>query len=619
MSVSSIVNLFILSYFYKHVFRSQTADYIGCLDVTNTTNTTTAATNIYYKLIMIEKLYIKNYLIIKECEINFSGGLNILTGETGAGKSILIDALSLILGERADYSIIKKGQDKLIVEGHFNFKNNKIIKRVLSEILPDEEINQESIILRRELLNKGVSRNFICDSPVNISDMKKFGDVLIDVHSQNEHQSLLEKEKHIEILDNYLSDKDLFSRYRVKFSQFKELVKFFEDTSSKKEEIVSKKNFLEFELRELNNLNIQLNEDIDIEDELNKLENTEGILIALNEALQVLYEDKSNAQISVSKAIKEINKILKYDNSLSKLSEDLENSHILIKESSEFLSSYRNELNLDTEKIEQLRNRLSNINHLKKKYNLSNNELIDRAKDIQRELSLVDNFDYETEKLSKEIDTERENLFRIGTEISELRKLESKELEKKINKLFKEVGLETAEFKIEIKNITGEKNDIFSSEKDHYLLSSRGFNYVEFFIKTNKGSEFLPLKKSVSGGEVSRIMLSIKTAFAEKDEIPILIFDEIDSGISGRIAQKVGKTLRTLSETHQIICITHLPQIAAASERHFHVSKIDTGKETTASFKQLTENEKITEVAKLISGEKITEASKKSAMELINY
>lgn len=566
---------------------------------------------------MIEHLSIRNYLILKECDINFSPGLNILTGETGAGKSILLDALSLILGERADYSIIKKGQDKLVVEGHFNIKKNQRVKNILEEILPEETVSHD-IILRRELLSKGISRNFINDNPVSISDMKRLGDMLIDVHSQNEHQSLLDKSTHIEILDNYVSEKEVFIIYQREFKELTDIILKSEDLRLRMEKVTSNTSFLEFELKEINNLSLVQNEDTDIENELNKLENTEDILIALNAVLSSLYEDKLNAQDSVNKSVKELKKIIKYDDTFQKITDDLENASVLLKESTEFLNSYRNNLNFDTQKIDQLRNRLAAINHLKKKYGLSITELIEKADFIQKELSTAENFNYEIEQLSKEIDKKKETVFKKAKQIYELRNARSRDLEKGVNNLFKEVGLETAEFKVDIKNIVGSEADILTVGKEHYKLNNKGFNEIEFFIKTNKGDEFSPLRKSASGGEVSRIMLSIKGALSEKDDIPVLIFDEIDSGISGRIAQKVGKILKTLSQTHQIICITHLPQIAAMSFRHFHVSKSEFNKETTAKINLLTEKEKIIEIAKLISGEKITDAATKSAKELIN-
>ena len=588
--------------------------------LTDITNNTTTATNFLYKLIiMIEKLFIKNYLIIKEAEIDFSKGLNILTGETGAGKSIILDALSMLLGERADYSIIKKDQDKLIIEGHFDFSFNKNIVSVVQEILPEDDFSNGVIIIRRELLKKGVSRNFINDNPVNISDMKKLGNSIVDIHSQNEHQSLLNKETHLGILDSFAANKDLLSGYLSILNELKSLIQNFQELSQKKDDIISKKTFLDFELKEINNLNLSYEEDTNLETDLNKLENVEDISTSLENSVNLLFENESNALSTVSLAIKELKKIVHFDKNIEKIIEDLESSYILIKESSESLINYRTELNFSSDRTDQIRERLSSINHLKRKYGMTVDELIRRSEKLSEELKLAENFDFETDKLLNKISLKREEVYKLAKNLSLIRIKRSKELEKGINLLFKEVGLESAEFKTEFRNIPGKEDDLlsFKSGKEFIKINEKGLNDIEFLIKINKGTDFSPLRKSASGGEISRIMLAIKNVISEKDEIPILVFDEIDAGISGRIAQKVGKILNLLSKSHQIICITHLPQIAAMSERHFRVSKNELNGYNFAEIKSLSEKEKVEEVAKLISGEKVTNASIQSALELI--
>ncbi|HAY32753.1 MAG TPA: DNA repair protein RecN [Ignavibacteria bacterium] len=568
---------------------------------------------------MIEKLFIRNYLIIKEAEINFSGGLNILTGETGAGKSIILDALSLLLGERADHSKIKKSDDKLIVEGHFDFNGNKTVSYLFNELFPEEDFSGY-LILRREINNKGINRCFINDTPVNISDMKKFGDAVIDIHSQNEHQSLLNKETHLSILDNYVSDQKSMVNYEKEYFDFKNMISDYSELISKKDDIISRKKFLDHELKEINNINVSEGEDAEIETELNKLENSEEISSALNFSLQSLYENEINALSLISSAIKELKRISAFDKNYEKLTEDLESSYIIIKETSSTLSDYSSKLNFDPQKTEFLRNRISDINRLKRKYELDLPGLIKKAEDIQREFTFAENFDFEIEKLEKEISEKRENLFSIAERISVGRVKKAKELEKNINKLLSDIGLESAEFKVEIKNTVSNSQGLFSVKKgkEFLELTAAGINEIEFLIKTNKGLDFSPLRKSASGGEISRIMLAIKTVLSEKDKIGILVFDEIDAGISGRIARKVGVTLKKLASSHQIICITHLPQIAAMSDRHFNVSKSEKDTETSALIKILSESEKIEEVAKLLSGETITESSLSSAKELIS-
>jgi DNA repair protein RecN (Recombination protein N) len=299
----------------------------------------------------------------------------------------------------------------------------------------------------------------------------------------------------------------------------------------------------------------------------------------------------------------------------------LEENYASLKTSSDEISNYINSINFDPQIIEQIRNRLGQITFLKKKYNLKLSDLIQKAKDLTEQINLTENFDLELEKLRKELLIKQEELFECAEKLSKERTTTNKSFEKKVNSYFKEVGLESAEFKAGIEPIFSAEENNFNFKKGNriYRITENGIDDVEFLIKTNKGSDFTPLRKTASGGEISRIMLSLKASLSGKDNIPILVFDEIDAGISGRIAGKVGKLLAELAKSHQIISITHLPQIAAMSDNHFYVSKKDINSETIAEIKPLKEEEVITEVARLLSGEKITEASKVTARELREF
>lgn len=573
---------------------------------------------------MIQKLVIKNYLLIKDAELNFTSGLNIITGETGAGKTIILDALSLILGERADYSIIKNQNEKLIIEGIFYFKKNDSVKEFMSDKELDFNDKDGEIIIRRELSQKGTSRNFINDTPVNINDLKELGDLIIDIHSQNEHQSLLHKETQLKILDKFSGLNDTLNKYKNNFDLYKELVNKYKDFLERKNQILEKKSLLDFQLKEINNVNPRQDEETELENELNKLENSEEISLGLTQIINLLYEGETNVNSILSIISKDIKKLTKFDNVFEKLSGEIESSYVSLKEISHNLIDYNNNLNFDGARIEQIRERLGSLNFLKKKYNLSVNELIKKAEDLTQELNLAENFDFEIDKLKKEIETQKESLYKEAEIISKKRKKSSVDLEKKVNNYLNETGLENAEFKIEFNPASASSQ---TSTEDEFIykkgskvtgITSKGIDDIEFFVRINKGTDFSSLRKSASGGEISRIMLSIKASLSEKDDVPILVFDEIDAGISGRIANKVGNLLQEISNTHQIISITHLPQIAAKSNNHFHVSKQSKGSETITDIKTLDKNEKISEVAKMLSGENVTPASLKSAKELIN-
>lgn len=563
---------------------------------------------------MIEKLIIKNYLLIKDAEIDFKKGLNIITGETGAGKTIILDALSLILGERADYSIIKNQDNKLIIEGIFNLKNNSAVKKFLKD--KDLDDNNGYLIIRRELSNKGISRNFINDSPVNINDLKDLGDLIIDIHSQNEHQSLLNKNTQIKILDKFAGIENDLVKFKFEFDEYKSIIKNYYDVLTKKESILEKKNLIDFQLKEINNINPQPDEETELENELNKLENSEEIATGLSNTVNLLYEEENNVIANLSTVLKELKKISKFDTEFEKYITELENIYVNVKEISDSLIDYKNNLNFDNVRIEVIRDRLGNLNFIKKKYNLSVNDLILKAKELEEELNLAENFDFEIEKIKKQIEEKKSSLFAFAEKISKKRKKSSLDLEKRISVYLKDVALEHTEFKINFNNVSKDNDENFNLKNTG--INSNGIDDVEFMVKINKGSEFSTLRKSASGGEISRIMLSIKAALSGKDDISVLVFDEIDTGISGNTAIKVSKLLKELSTHHQIISITHLPQIAAKGSNHLFVSKLIKNESTQTEIKSLTEDEKIKEIAKMISGDKITDASLLSAKELIN-
>lgn len=570
---------------------------------------------------MLEKLYIKNYLIIKEAELSFSKGLNILTGETGAGKTIILDALGLILGERADYSIIKKDNEKLVVEGYFEFDSEINVEKYIKEKnLQIEEENYKTVIIRRELNKKGITRSFINDIPVGISELKEFGDIIIDIHSQNEHQSIIRNETHTEIVDNFLKDENELIKFKKLYNEYSEEVNKYYELIKKNNVLKEKIVFLEFQLKEINDINPSENEDNELSNNLKMMENSEEITSSINSALELLFEKDNNVLTEISLAIKDVRKLEKYDDATKTISNMLESGYETIKEATTELRRYLSSINFDHEKIEEIRTRLGAINFLKKKYNLTVNKLIDKAREIESELRFTEVFEKEIEKLKGTIYDKKESLIKASFELSKQRKTASAEIDKKVNKYLNEIGLENATFTTNQTNLIKEAEDesfIFIKDKQSIHISKNGIDDIEFMVMTNKGGEFTPLRKTASGGEVSRIMLAIKASLSDKDKIPVLVFDEIDAGISGKISGKVGKLLSQLSNTHQIIAITHLPQIAAMGDRNFYVSKKETKDETVAEIKQLNNEEKVTEIARLLSGSRLTEASVKNAKELI--
>ncbi|HJY64303.1 MAG TPA: DNA repair protein RecN [Ignavibacteria bacterium] len=562
---------------------------------------------------MLEKLTIKNYLLLKNIEIDFSGSFNVITGETGAGKSILINAFSLLLGERADYSIINKNKEKMVIEGIINLTENN--KKEINRFLKSNEIevfNENQIIIRRELYIKGYSRNFINDSPAGTNELKQIGDIIVDIHSQNEHQSLLKKEVHIQLLDSYISklEKLKFDKkievYETLYNELLNIKRNYEDLKLKKDELDNKKSFLEFQLKEITEVSPSAGEDERLEKELKTSENVEAIQQGLSSAYFNLYEDTGSVIERLKTVEKELSRISEYNNEINKIMVNLTGISAEISESSRLLQGLIDNISHDPERIEQIRERLYKLQFLKKKYGGSLEETLKIRENLSKDLSLVDNFDEKIKEIENDINLREKELLTKAKEISKIRKENSKKLESETVKVLNEVGFENAGFKVEINS--------FNKAQD---LTNRGIDDVEFLIKVNKGDEFSSLRKTASGGEISRIMLAIKTVLSDADKTGVLVFDEIDAGISGRIAQKVGRVMKKLSSGHQIIAITHLAQIAALAEDHFLVEKEIEGNTTLTKIRKLDKKEKVIEVAKLLSGEKVTDASIKSAKELI--
>ncbi|MEO8514729.1 MAG: DNA repair protein RecN, partial [Ignavibacteria bacterium] len=570
---------------------------------------------------MLEKLTIKNYLLLKNIEIDLSKGFNIITGETGAGKSILINALNLLLGGRADYAIISKNKDKMIIEGIVSIskENSKTITKLLKEH-DIESIGEDNIIIRRELYTKAYSRCFINDTPVGTNELKQLGEIIIDIHSQNEHQSLLKKEVHIELVDSYLIKKegkkfeDKLESYKQGYEQLLTKEKEFAEINQKKSELDSRRSFIDFQLKEISETDPTAGEDDELENELNTGENIESIRESLTLAYSNLYDDSGSVLERIKIVEKELGKIGEYNSDIQKILGDVSESTTALKEASRLLGSLLDNLSFDPARVEEIRERLYKLQFLKKKYGGSINEVIKLREELEKDLSLVDNFDETINNLKSEIEIAKTDLLKKAGEISKIRKEKSRQLETEVVKILKEVGFENAEFRVDIKS-SKSKNGSFAHAQD---INNNGIDDVEFLVKINKGEEFSSLRKTASGGEVSRIMLAVKSVLADADKVDILVFDEIDTGISGRIAQKVGRVMKGLSAFRQVIAITHLAQIAALAEEHLLVEKETEGNSTFTKIRPLDKNEKVIEVAKLLSGEKVTDASIKSAKELMS-
>ena len=566
---------------------------------------------------MLSSLYIKDYALIKEVTIEFGRGLNIITGETGAGKSIMLDALSLILGGRAYVESVRSDAQKAVVEGVFTPGDGT---SKLEELFTAYGIERgNDLIIRREVSVKGSSRAFVNDTPVSLAVLKEIGDSLVDLHGQHEHQAILHADNHIGYLDSFARTGALREEFSEKSAELLRLLDELKDIEAKRNELKEKREFYAFKLKEIDAVAPQAGEDIELEKELNILENAERLMSLTSSSFAKLYDSDDSAYTQVYSSKKEVESLAKIDSSFEPLLADLDQALAAIQGSADTIRDYLKNIDLDPTKLEATRERLVAINQLKRKFGGSLETVLETREKILNEIDLADNFSGHIARLNESIAREREECGAIAARLSSERAAARQALSDGIIDKLSELGIKSGQFVVEMKREEAnhnERNYVVVDGK-HFKFNRDGIDIVEFHISTNAGESPKPLVKVASGGEVSRVMLSLKSVLAGMDMIPVLVFDEVDTGISGRIAQKVGAALKSLSKFHQIIAITHLPQIAAFSDIHFSVVKIEREGTTSTHINRLGASEKVNEIAKLISGSEVTGAALKSAKELI--
>ncbi|KAF0152936.1 MAG: DNA repair protein RecN (Recombination protein N) [Ignavibacteria bacterium] len=566
---------------------------------------------------MLKTLLIKDYALIENIEVPFEKGLNIITGETGAGKSILIDAMGLLLGERASTEVVRKGAEKSIVEGIFDVTSNKSVKMFCAQ----NEIDfTDEFIVRREVSVKGSNRCFLNDSPVALNLIKEAGDLLVDLHGQHEHQSLLHTETHIGLLDSFANHENLLSEYSKNYYELNALQKELKELREKENSLNEKRELYQFQIKEIDAVNPQIDEEEKLAQELNILENSEKLLSITSDIYSLLYGNEDSITDQLGAVKHKLSEIERIDKSFTETLSNFDSAVALLNEVSGFVRSYKDRIDLDPEKLEEIRERLGSIILLKKKYGGSVSSVIEHREKIGSEFELAENFAQRISDLNKQIDSVRKSSGAAAKKLSGERNTVSKKVKKEVETALKHLGISDSQFEVRITNYTAEdaSENFLVVDSKKYKFNNLGIDDVEFYISTNAGEDTKPLVKVASGGEISRIMLALKSTLAKTDKLPILIFDEIDTGVSGRIAQKVGQTLKELASVHQIIAITHLPQIAGLADVHFAVEKRKSAERVVSSIRKLEIEERIEEVAKLMSGEEITEAALNGARELMN-
>lgn len=562
---------------------------------------------------MIKSLYIKNFALIDELEVQFESGLNILTGQTGAGKSIILGAMNMILGERADTDVIRRGTDKAVAEGIVDAGDNEAVRTILEKHAVEYSAE---LILRREIRDAG-SRAFINDTPVTITVLKEVGNYLVDLHGQHDHQLLLREENHRGMIDGFGDITPYLQAYRECHSDMKALRKELKSFKKKEHELKEKLDLYRFQVQELEGAELVPGEEEELEAEMNLLDNAEELDQKAAEISDLGSGDDASVMHLLNIIKLHLEDMARIEPEFENYLEEVSTARISMQEMINFTERYRSGIEFNPQRLESLRQRQNELNRLRKKYNRSIPELLEYLQDIQEEVNVAENFDLQIEKLEKQISDQAELLAEAAKSLHQKREEVGAQLSQSIVDELHRLGIPHAQFEVRVDWLLSERGWI-NIDGRWVDCTEHGCDDIRFYISTNKGEEPKPLAKIASGGEISRVMLALKSTLAKEQSLPVMIFDEIDTGISGEISEKVGRTMRRLSKECQIIAITHQPQIASQAHKHYKVLKTEDEDRTVTRIIPLSNYEHIQEVASLMSGEDITDAALKSAEQLID-
>jgi DNA repair protein RecN (Recombination protein N) len=552
------------------------------------------------KLSMLQSLYIQNYALINELEIDFNSGLNIITGETGAGKSILLGALSLILGQRADTTVLKDKSKKCFVEAKF-----KINKFEIRDFFRANELDyDDTTIIRREITDSGKSRAFINDTPVNISVLKDLGSYLVDIHSQ--HETLLLGDNHFQLnlIDSFVKHRELLDDYYKNFVDYLTLTDEYQKLISNSEKAKSDLDYFSFQFNQLESAKLRAGEQEELEEELEKLSHVEEIKLNLTNSYLLLTGENVDIISNLKQTKNAMLSISKFLGNKENLVSRLESTYIELNDIAAEIERLNNSMEHDPERLEFIKARIDEIYLLQQKHKCKTvEELLVLKDDLQKKIDSISSLDFRIEELQNRLNKLVDLLNNKAQQISQNRKKSIPGIEKKIVEMLQQLGIPNAQFKVE------------QIPTDEFLPT--GKELIRFMFSANKNVAVEELSKIASGGEMSRLMLSLKSFMAESSTLPTIIFDEIDSGTSGEIADKMGVIIKKIAATMQVIHITHLPQIASKGDFHYLVYKKDNKETTNTYIKLLNKEERINEIAKMLSGELLTDAAIQNAKVLL--
>ena len=551
---------------------------------------------------MLQKLYIRNYAIIDELDINFDKHLNVITGETGAGKSIILGALSLILGERADTSVLINREEKSVVEASFHTEHNVFFNKLLLR----EELDIEPVtLIRREISASGKSRAFVNDTPVTLTQLNELTSALVDLHRQFDNRALEENAFMYEVVDAVAENQELLAGYKAKFSAYKQLQSDYRKLAESQNQWQKEADYKQFLFDELEQASFTGNEIEDADQNLKHLSHAEQIKSVLQLVYGTLEEGEQPLNNELKRLLQQLQSITGVQSEAATLAQRMESALLELRDIAAELDSLQNKVDLDPEQLQRLQERLDLGYRLLKKHGLqTTGELVQLHRQLSDELLQQSHSEQALHDLKEQIDQAGQELQQLATALHQKRVKTAPAFALKVNELLALVGMPNALLKIEV------------TKGEH--LQEYGADQIAFLFDANKSGKFTPVQKAASGGEMSRIMLCIKALTAKALALPTLIFDEVDAGISGEAARQVGTLLRSLSDYHQVLCITHQPQVAGKGTRHFYVYKTTTDQEQVKTrIRLLSNDERIRAIAQMIGGEKPSEAALENARELV--
>jgi DNA repair protein RecN (Recombination protein N) len=559
---------------------------------------------------MLQKLSISNYALIDNLEIGFGKGLNILTGETGAGKSIILGALSLILGQRAESRYFFNQQKKCVIEGSFRIGDFD-----LKQFFEDNDLDYEAeTVLRREISADGKSRAFVNDTPVNLNALKAIGEKLIDIHSQHATLEINDPEFQLLVVDAVAQHSDLLIDYRSKFKSYKKSTSKLQQLIADSDKAKADLDYYQFQFDELEKAVLSNDEQELLEQELNALNHAEEIKRNLSGANFLMHDSETSAIIQLREAGHQLSSIEKYNPQFTELYQRLNSATIELKDIATEIEIIEQRTHTDEARATEINTRLSLIYNLQKKHRVNSNaELLALQNELSEKIQQAVFGDEAIEKLKKQLEAGKKELEQLAAALSANRKKVIPEIEAQVLKSLGEMGMGNAAMKIELES---ESPKVGRSESEEFLTKD-GIDSAKFLFNANKGHALAEMSKVASGGELSRLMLAIKSIIARNTALPTIIFDEIDAGVSGEVANKVGQVMEKLADNLQVITITHLPQIASKGQNHYFVYKDDEGAVTYTRIKQLDKQERVLEIAKMLSGDKPGESALQNARELL--